>query len=51
MKSPKTPPLREYYGDKPLVPPWVIERIVLGRRPQPKRPTILRWFKKKLTMH
>jgi hypothetical protein len=46
LKSWKTPPLREYHGDKPLIPPWVIERIVLGPPPKPKRPTLLRWLKR-----
>jgi len=48
LKNWQTPPLRENHGDKPLIPPWVIERIVLGR---PKRPTILRWLKNNLIMH
>jgi hypothetical protein len=35
---------REYDGSRPLVPPEVIERIVLG--PPPRRPMLLRWLKK-----
>ena len=36
--------VRETHGEKPLVPPWVGERIVV-KPLQPKRPMLLRWWK------
>ena len=38
---------REYHGEKPLVPPEVIERIMRKRKPKPFRAMILRWFKRR----
>jgi hypothetical protein len=38
-------PIREYYGDNPLIDPVIMERM-LERIYKPQRPVILRWAKR-----
>lgn len=50
----RTNTAREYHGERPCVPPPIMEKILIEIEkkrheelwPKPKRPAILRWWKK-----